>query len=75
MFESSPPALSSGTEGIYGAEGWCFQEFRALPPFDGQHAVLGSWVIDGESAGLGIRESASLITDNSARFIPHYLVP
>lgn len=68
------PGIEFGTEGIYGAEGWCFQEFRALPLFDGGHAVLGSWVIDGESAGLGIRESASLITDNNARFIPHYLV-
>ncbi|GIH08727.1 putative glutathionylspermidine synthase [Rhizocola hellebori] len=63
------------TEGIYGAEGWCFQEFRALPSFDGQRVVLGSWVIDGEAAGLGIRESTSLITDHHARFIPHYLVP
>jgi glutathionylspermidine synthase len=68
------PDLKMGTEGIYGAEGWCYQEFRALPSFDGQHPVLGSWVIDGEAAGLGIRESASLITDNHARFIPHYLV-
>jgi glutathionylspermidine synthase len=69
------PGAEIATEGIYGAEGWCFQEFRALPRFDGQHAVLGSWVIDGEAAGLGIRESESLITDNRSRFIPHYLVP
>ncbi len=63
------------TEGIYGSEGWCFQQFRALPRFDGQHTVLGSWVIDGEAAGLGIRESSSLVTGNNARFVPHYLVP
>jgi glutathionylspermidine synthase len=69
------PGAEIATEGIYGAEGWCYQEFRALPRFDGQHAVLGSWVIGGEAAGLGIRESESLITDNHARFIPHYLVP
>ncbi|HEY0696568.1 MAG TPA: glutathionylspermidine synthase family protein, partial [Micromonospora sp.] len=59
--------------GIYGDEGWCYQEFRALPRFGDRHMVLGSWVVDGESAGAGIRESASLITDGYARFLPHYV--
>ncbi len=67
------PSTEITTDGIYGAEGWCFQEFRALPESEGQHAVLGSWVIGGEAAGLGIRESGSLITDHHARFVPHYL--
>ncbi|MFF3851866.1 glutathionylspermidine synthase family protein [Micromonospora sp. NPDC002575] len=57
----------------YGDEGFCYQEFRALPSFDGNHVVLGSWIVDGEPAGLGLRESASLITDNYARFLPHYI--
>lgn len=61
------------TDGIYGAEGCCFQEFRALPCFDGNHMVLGSWMIGGESAGAGIRESTNLITDGYARFVPHYV--
>ncbi|OZV77264.1 glutathionylspermidine synthase [Micromonospora echinospora] len=59
--------------GIYGEEGWCYQEFRALPEFAGNRVVLGSWIVDGESAGAGIRESASLITDGYARFLPHYI--
>ncbi|XTZ16185.1 glutathionylspermidine synthase family protein [Micromonospora echinospora] len=59
--------------GIYGDEGWCYQEFRALPEFAGNRVVLGSWIVDGESAGAGIRESASLITDGYARFLPHYI--
>ncbi len=43
-----------------------------LPPrFDGQFAVIGSWVIGGESAGIGIRESPSPITGNTSRFVPH----
>jgi glutathionylspermidine synthase len=33
--------------------------------------VLGVWMIDGEPAGLGIRESAGLITDNLSHFVPH----
>ncbi|WP_328342610.1 glutathionylspermidine synthase family protein [Micromonospora sp. NBC_00421] len=59
--------------GIYGDEGFCYQEFRALPQFDGYRMVLGSWIVDGESAGVGIRESESLITDGYARFLPHYI--
>jgi glutathionylspermidine synthase len=59
--------------GIYGDEGWCYQEFRALPSFSDNHLVLGSWVVDGESAGAGLRESRSLITDGYARFLPHYV--
>ncbi|MDG4768172.1 glutathionylspermidine synthase family protein [Solwaraspora sp. WMMD406] len=59
--------------GEYGDEGWCFQEFRALPAFSGNHLVLGSWVVAGESAGAGLRESMGLITDGYARFLPHYV--
>jgi glutathionylspermidine synthase len=33
--------------------------------------VIGSWVIDGEAAGVGIRESNNMITDNLSRFVPH----
>ena len=36
--------------------------------------TLVPWtVIDGEAAGLGLRESTKLITDGHARFIPHYV--
>ncbi|MEU1809511.1 glutathionylspermidine synthase family protein [Micromonospora aurantiaca (nom. illeg.)] len=59
--------------GIYGDEGFCFQEFRALPEFEGNRTVLGSWIVDGGSAGAGVRESESLITDGYARFLPHYI--
>ncbi|TDC41343.1 glutathionylspermidine synthase family protein [Micromonospora sp. KC213] len=59
--------------GSYGDEGFCYQEFRALPSFDGNHVVLGSWIVAGEAAGAGIRESPGLITDGYARFLPHYI--
>jgi hypothetical protein len=35
--------------------------------------VLGSWVVDGNAAGLGIRESDGPVTDYWARFVPHYI--
>jgi glutathionylspermidine synthase len=69
--------VTGGTEianpGIYGSEGFCYQEFRALPEFSGNRMVLGSWIVDGEPAGAGIRESRNLITDGYARFLPHYI--
>lgn len=60
--------------GKYGEEGFIYQELALLPKFDGNHPVIGSWVIDGESAGIGIRESTSLITNNLGRFIPHRMI-
>ncbi|MBM0225423.1 glutathionylspermidine synthase family protein [Micromonospora sp. ATA51] len=59
--------------GSYGQEGFCYQAFRALPEFAGSRMVVGSWIVDGESAGAGVRESESLITDGYARFLPHYI--
>ena len=53
--------------GGYGAEGWVYQQWAPLPDFDGNRAVLGSWVVDGKSAGLGVRESDGWITDYYAR--------
>lgn len=57
----------------YGDEGYCYQAFHSLPDFDGNRPVLGAWVVDGEPAGLGIRETTGLITDTSARFLPHLI--
>ncbi|MFJ4851194.1 MULTISPECIES: glutathionylspermidine synthase family protein [unclassified Streptomyces] len=51
----------------------CYQELAPLPVFDGNHVVLGAWVVDGEPAGLGIRESAGPVTDEYARFVPHVI--
>jgi len=53
---------------------FCWQELAPLPDFDGNRTVLGAWVVDGEPAGLGIRESAGLITDEYARFLPHVIL-
>ncbi len=52
----------------------CYQELAALPDFDGNRVVLGAWVVENESAGLGIRESAGLVTDEYARFLPHVIL-
>lgn len=50
-----------------------YQKYVELPDFDGNHPVLGTWVIGGRAAGLGIRESTNLITNTKARFVPHLM--
>lgn len=62
------------TSGEYGREGYVYQQEYSLPSFDGNYTVVGSWVIGQEAAGMGIRESASLITSNTSRFVPHLIV-
>ncbi len=65
------PQGSQATAGGYGAEGFVYQEFIALPDFEGQHPVLGAWMVGNEAAGMGIRETSGLITDDTSSFVPH----
>lgn len=63
------------TEGDYGEEGYVFQEFIQIPEVaPGTHPIIGSWIIDGEAAGMGIREGG-LVTGNRSQFVPHIIVP
>lgn len=68
-------------KGDYGAEGFIYQKLSKLQSFDAtkadlttekRHPVLGVWMIGGEAAGMGIRESNGLITGNMSYFVPHY---
>ncbi|MFJ5529687.1 glutathionylspermidine synthase family protein [Streptomyces sp. NPDC093261] len=63
-----------GAEPVAGDELRCYQELAPLPSFDGNHVVLGAWVVGDASAGLGIRESSGLVTDEYARFLPHVIL-
>jgi len=40
------------TGGDYGEEGFVYQALAPVPVFDGKHAVIGSWVVDGVSCGM-----------------------
>jgi glutathionylspermidine synthase len=62
------------TSGEYGEEGYIYQALCTLPDFGGNYPLIGSWVVGQEAAGIGIRESRSLITDNSSRFVPHLIL-
>lgn len=48
-----------------------YQALAPLPVFDGRHALVGSWVIGDEPAGIGMREDSDRITRNTSCFVPH----
>ena len=49
------------------------QRYHAIGKFDGQTPVIGSWMIIGYAAGIGIREDSGFITGNDSRFVPPFL--
>ena len=63
-----------GPDGGYGAEGHVVQALAPLSRIDGRYAVLGSWVVGTEAAGLSVREDESRITRNVSRFLPHVIL-
>ena len=65
------PGYETQTTGVYGQEGFVYQAFDPLPEFDGYRPALGAWIVGDHAAGLGIRETAGLVTDDGAAFVPH----
>ena len=68
------PGYETQTGGVYGAEGYVYQAFDPLPEFDGYRPALGAWIVGDSAAGLGIRETAGLVTDDGAAFVPHRIL-
>jgi len=50
------------------------QACHPLPCFDGHYPVIGSWVVGDRACGIGIREDATLVTQDSSRFLPHFIL-
>jgi glutathionylspermidine synthase len=65
-------AVIDSSSGDYGTEGFVYQQLYRLPGEGDQRPVIGSWIVDGEPAGMGIREGR-MITGNTARFVPHII--
>jgi len=59
------------TDGPYADQKKLYQAYAELPVFGGRYPVIGSWIIAGEPAGIGIREDATPITRDTSRFVPH----
>jgi glutathionylspermidine synthase len=70
--EGAGVRLIAAGEAALGADDRIFQAASPLPLYDGMHALVGSWVIAGKAAGIGMREDAAPITTNASRFVPHY---
>jgi glutathionylspermidine synthase len=49
-----------------------YQDFLDMPDHDGYYPVIGAWMVDGTSVGVGIREGGR-ITSNRDRFVPHII--
>ncbi|HTR00545.1 MAG TPA: glutathionylspermidine synthase family protein [Candidatus Acidoferrum sp.] len=70
----------SAEDGPYNDGGFVRQRLNPLPVFTDAgsgkqvHALVGSWVIGGEAAGIGLREDDSPITRNTSRFVPHVIL-
>lgn len=63
--------LSTGGRYVDGP--FVYQAYHALPDFEGNQPVIGSWVVNHEAHGMGIRESDTEITDDFSRFAPHII--
>ena len=73
------PHLTGGvlsTDGPYGAEGHIVQAYNALPVFcdsamHEHHALVGSWVVDGEPCGMCmVEDNGPIISHATIRFVP-----
>ena len=62
------------SEGPYGEEGFIVQAFEPLPVFEGNHTLIGSWLVDDMPAGISVREDASAITQDLSRYLPHIIL-
>jgi glutathionylspermidine synthase len=64
----------AATDGVYDGPRIA-QALAPLATFDGGYAVIGSWVVASQPAGIGIREDSGLVTRDTARFVPHVIAP
>lgn len=60
-------------DGDYADEPMIYQAFQPLPRFGDSYTLIGSWIVDDEACGMGIREDNTLITKDTSRFVPHYI--
>lgn len=67
--------LVQSTDGPYQGGPYVYQSLAPqMKPHDGRYPVIGSWVVNGVSCGMGIREDDTLVTRNTSRFVPHQMV-
>lgn len=62
------------SNGPYGEEGYILQGYEPLPTFGEQFALVGSWLVNDEAAGISIREDTHFITQNLSAYLPHIIL-
>ncbi|OYW40673.1 MAG: hypothetical protein B7Z42_03435 [Brevundimonas sp. 12-68-7] len=67
------PNREEGEDGGYGGGRHIRQALHTPPRFDGQHVIVGSWVVGDAPAGIALREDPGRITRNTSRFVPHFI--
>lgn len=67
--------LISQTSGDFAEAPCIHQQFIASPRFNGFLPQFGLWMVHGEAAALGIRESQADIIDQDSAFVPHFIIP
>jgi glutathionylspermidine synthase len=63
------------TDGPYDEQFCVYQALARIPNFGGRFPIVGSWVVNGWSCGIGIREGDGEVTTNRSRFVPHFFTP
>lgn len=66
-------AILEETEGDYNTGAYVYQEYVKPTTYGGRYPIIGSWIVGGEPAGIGIRENPTEITDNLSEFVPHII--
>lgn len=66
--------VESRVEGPYDDCPTIIQSWCPPPRFGGSYCLIGSWVVGNEAVGMGIREDNSVITKDTSRFVPHFIL-
>jgi glutathionylspermidine synthase len=67
--------VAAAEDGPYAGGGFVRQALGPLAAFGDRHAVIGSWVVGDEPAGMILRESAGPISNDTSRLVPHVILP
>ncbi len=64
----------ASADGPYGKEGMIVQQYCPMPRFNDSYTLIGSWLINDQPCGIGLREDKALITQDLSRFYPHSII-
>lgn len=67
--------VAAAETGPYDGSGYVRQALAPIPEFDGRHVVIGSWMVGDDAAGIILRESAGIISNDASQLVPHFIMP